>query len=176
MRHKAAASLAQGYDPGSMLRTAGIIHKRGKMKWSKKQLLILASLKAIPIVERRAALENITDRQILASCGIYVPESNPDPSKPLHRAKRSRMGHTAGTKNLTRPLPQKAARKKYKPPKWKTGGVVRTKAHTTSISASPDPTESTRVNAVESNCAESDTKQEIRIFRRGRSIAFDALS
>lgn len=167
MRHKAAASLALGYDPGAMLQTSGYIHKRGKVKWSKRQLLILEGLKSLPITERRAALWDITDRQILAFCGIYVPPPQTDPSRPLRKARAPRMGHKIGAKNLTAPLPRKAERKKYKPPKWKKGGRVCRKAHEIFNSTSPDPTESTLVNAGATDSAESDTRQEIRIFQAG---------
>jgi len=79
-RHKAAASIAQGYDPGSYLRTGTAKpgkrrrkHRRGKKRWTARKQLLIEKLKEMPFRERMEALRDIQDKQILRACGIRYP-------------------------------------------------------------------------------------------------------
>jgi len=139
-RHKAAASIAQGFDPGSYLTTGtakpkGWKRKRGRTKAAMKRYRIIQEYLAMPRVEMMIALKDCSNEHILRACGIKVPESI---SKKTNRNKRPRMKLSSGSRSLSTSFRALGKRKPHKPCKWKTGGRVR---------RSPDPIESTVVNA-----------------------------
>ena len=136
MRHKAAASLAQGYDPGSMLQTKGapFKRKRAPKRWMRLRY-------KIKMIEEKLALSGLIAGQrrtdlLNQLVGLRLSDSEKKGGS-LHKDTR-RMKLASGKRKLATPLKKLGEKRNWRP-KWKTGGRI--------VKRSPVPTESMQVNA-----------------------------
>lgn len=131
MRHKAASSLAQGYDPGDMLpiaRHPKWKHKRGMKFHTRKKLMIQAIEQKLRLSGRSAIKGQLRIDLKNHLSGLKSSDSERSGAS-LDAA--TRLMASGKCRSIQTPLKYLGRKEKWRP-KWKKGGKVRKR---------PDPTE-----------------------------------